>query len=513
MRIASKIGVGSGLLLLLLVAVLAYHLSLVRRTVSGGLDLSDNQFRAWGLLVEQAPQIDRVRRNALKLIALGDLAYAVQLEEQRAELDADLERLLALELGPEEQREVKLLAARWDGLWQLLERSGPAVGASGVDEASVRARLGELEEQARRALETTRRAVAEENRRALERRREAERISIGVVLLAALLIALVVYLTARSIREPLHELTRGTRAVAEGALDVRLGAARNDEFSELARAFNHMVARLSQLDRLKRDFVAHVSHELKNPLVAMHETNQLLLEELPGPLTAKQRRLLELNVESGRRLAGMLSNLLDLSSLEAGAMTYRFRELDAGELLRLVAGVFEARARERRVALELEEPAEGLVAIGDRERLIQVLENLVDNALKHTPPGGRVTLAARHVGAPPPELGGLVEMRFSPPALLLTVTDTGPGIADDAKPTIFRKFHQVEGGSRAGGVGLGLAICREIVEAHGGALGVADAAGGGSCFWLLLAARPAASSFEAVVARAGAGSAPAEGRA
>ncbi|MCB1056262.1 MAG: HAMP domain-containing protein [Acidobacteria bacterium] len=507
MRVSSKIAAGSIVLYVLLVGVLVYHVSLVRRTVEAGRGLSANEWHASNLLVQQRRVLQDLEETSSKLMVLYEPAYLDKLRKLRGRFDDGLDELRRLDLSEQERGELSVIAATWQDLCSLL-LPDPAtlVGPEPwqlVDTGDKVARLiGDLETRIDRLSESLLTAVDLRIERSENRRLEAEHISLGVLGVAALLLALIVYLTVRSIRDPLDRLTEGTRAVADGRFSYRLDAARSDEFSELALAFNTMVERLSKLDQLKKDFVAHVSHELKNPLVAMHETNQLLLEELPGPLTPKQRKLLQLNVQSGRRLSSMLSNLLDLSSLEAGAMTYDFRVADVTGLIRFAAQEFAARAREHRLRLTLDlEPASGLEVLCDAGRLIQVLENLLDNAIKFTPAGGCLEIAARSLAASPADqpresLGRFVEGPV-PGWVLITVSDEGPGVADGLKLAIFRKFHQLDGGHRTGGVGLGLAICREIVDAHRGDVWVSDRPGGGSRFSVLLPAAPARTEVEA----------------
>ena len=162
---------------------------------------------------------------------------------------------------------------------------------------------------------------------------EAEQVSriaaAGALLLSILLSALL----ARSILEPLARLAEGTREVSAGRFDYRLTPTGNDELAQVARDFNSMTERLDELDRMKRDFVSKVSHDLKTPLSSMQETTAVMLDELPGPLTPKQRQLLEINQDSGQRLSAMITKLLDLSRIEAGLDAER-QLIDVTSLLR-----------------------------------------------------------------------------------------------------------------------------------------------------------------------------------
>jgi len=299
-------------------------------------------------------------------------------------------------------------------------------------------------------------------------------------------------LSVRSIHRPLRRLAEGTRAVAQGQFGYRLQTDGPTEFAGMAEDFNSMVERLGQLDALKRDFLSHVSHELRTPLVAMQETNQLLLEEAPGPLNARQRRLLDLNLQGARRLSTMIANLLDLSRLEAGVMEYHIERRNLTLVVGGAVGQLESWAGQRGVRLVAALPDEPLSADCDGDRLTQTVVNLIDNAVKFSPEGSEVhvTLAVAESGMAcvPGRLRRVVvaagrDRRFA----LIRVSDNGPGVPEREKLAIFERFHQVAGtAKKSRGVGLGLAICAQIAEAHRGALWVADNPGGGSVFSLLL---------------------------
>ena len=352
--------------------------------------------------------------------------------------------------------------------------------------------LGDPIERLRReiwaVLELSRAKIAAQTAGAAATGRSAERISLALAGFAVLLAGLIVALTVRSINGPLRRLVDGTRAVADGAFGTQVEGGVSDEFAELARDFNAMVRRLGELDEMKRGFVSNVSHELKTPLVAMQETNRLLLEGLPGPLTERQRRLLELNLQGSRRLSAMIANLLDLARLEAGAMRYDMRQHDLRDIVRAATGELEAWADERSVSFELDLPASPLTVRCDADRMVQLLVNLLDNAVKFSPEGRTVSVSVRETLTPPDDRPDAARLASSGPFAEVRVADLGPGIPHGEKERVFERFHQAHRGTkRAGsGVGLGLAICREIVRAHTGASWVADNVPSGCVFVVLL---------------------------
>jgi two-component system sensor histidine kinase GlrK len=277
--------------------------------------------------------------------------------------------------------------------------------------------------------------------------------------------------------------------VAAGRFTLQLDASGGDELAEVAASFNHMVRQLRELDELKSDFLSHVSHELATPLVAMRETNELVLDGLAGPLTAEQVRMLELNRDGALRLSAMIRRVLDLSRLEAGAMEYDFRTMEVGSLLRTAVDEFAAAAKERRIGLELSLPPDKVRVRCDCDRLLQVWENLLSNAIKFGPPGSCVRVSLEI-----PAAGPVLASRLRRPAggrAVVTVSDEGPGVPEEQRQRIFEKFHR---GSRQGshGFGLGLAISREIVTAHGGRMWVQPNEPCGTVFGVELAALAAA---------------------
>ncbi|MFO0953071.1 MAG: ATP-binding protein [Isosphaeraceae bacterium] len=236
------------------------------------------------------------------------------------------------------------------------------------------------------------------------------------------------------------------------------------------------VTKFRLVDQLKSDMVSTVSHELKTPLTGLQMAIHLLLEEAVGPLSAKQTELLLAARQDSDRLLAMINDLLDLTRIEQGRVALDLQPVRPAELLSSAVSRFESQARDAGVELAAR-PCFGLPDVMvDVERVGHVFDNLVGNALAHTPRGGAVTLSAE-------EADGFV--RFD-------VTDTGTGITAEHLPRLFDKFYRVPGSRRAEGAGLGLAITREIVTAHGGEVEVHSEPGHGSTFgFTLTTAKPA----------------------
>jgi signal transduction histidine kinase len=238
--------------------------------------------------------------------------------------------------------------------------------------------------------------------------------------------------------------------MARGDHSQRVRATSRDEVGDLARAFNAMAAELAGVDRARRDLLANVSHELRTPLGAL----QALLENLADGVEPADPQALRTALAQTERLTRLVTQLLDLSRLEAGAVPLAPRSFVVRELLEQAAR--EATLDRPPVELVVDVEPEDMRADADPERLHQVVANLLANAVRHSPPAGRVCVSAR-------------------PGLTIAVDDEGPGIPDHAAERVFERFER----GRDGETGLGLAIARWIVEAHGGTIRAERADAGG----------------------------------
>ncbi|MFC3983831.1 DUF4153 domain-containing protein [Streptosporangium jomthongense] len=264
-------------------------------------------------------------------------------------------------------------------------------------------------------------------------------------------------LLARGMTKPLREMAAAAQTIAKGRYGLRVAATSRDEVGELARAFNAMAADLGEVDRQRRELVANVSHELRTPITALRAVLENVVDGVstPDPVT------LGTALSQTERLGRLVAQLLDLSRLDSGARPIELEEVELRPLCE--QALREAVLAREGVTARCEVPA-GLSAHADPDLLAQVLANLLDNAVRHSPAGGVVVL-----GAAPRENG-----------VRLRVTDQGPGIPQEDRARAFERFSRLDAGRAAdvGGAGLGLAIVKEIVELHGGCIHVED---GGGC--------------------------------
>jgi two-component system sensor histidine kinase GlrK len=278
----------------------------------------------------------------------------------------------------------------------------------------------------------------------------------------------------RSITQPISMMKKKTKEIAKGEFKGDLNLSSPPELAELAGAFNLMCNKLNELDQMKSDFFSSVAHELRNPLATIKMGLGLLREGREGPITATQKELLILIEGEGNRLIGLINSLLDLAKMEAGMMTYHYEQKDLAPLIDQVITEMGPLVDGKKINLE-SRMLEGLPIVKvDGERILQVLRNIIGNAVKFTPNGGSVKVSARPVDH----------------GVEVSVADTGPGIPADHLTSIFEKFRQAthQGLNQPKGTGLGLAMAKQIVTHHGGKIWAESNPGHGSTFIFVLPA-------------------------
>jgi signal transduction histidine kinase len=287
-------------------------------------------------------------------------------------------------------------------------------------------------------------------------------VAAGAAMLTALLISL---FTARRIVTPIRAMTTASQRIAAGDYGQRVPVPGDDELATLAQSFNRMAETLDQTERRRLELIGDVAHELRTPLAAIRSSMEGLID---GVLPAKTETYASIEREAAR-LQRLVRDLEELSRAEAGQITLERQRVALGELLQIAMQRLQGQYEDKQVGLELAPTDPDLFVRVDVNRILQVLTNLLGNALQHTPAGGQVTLRARQ------DANNAV----------VSVVDTGVGIGPEQIHYVFERFYRVDKSrSRAGGgSGIGLTISKHLVEAHGGRIWAAsDGLGRGSTF-------------------------------
>lgn len=397
------------------------------------------------------------------LLAFEPIAYVVLLDSNgktrfhSGSLGGDLSELLRDRSGAEETRfalEAKSLVTRatTEGGRGVLEYANPVV----INGKSVAAlRVGYDVGKVAAAMDAVLAA------------------SLRRLLLAGLMCVVVGIMGARALglhfSRPLQALVDGAERIGAGELKHKITVERKDEFGKLSEAFNEMGKKLAELDEAKESFFQTVTHDLRNPLAAIMGHVELAMMTLEGKATEKQMNSLRVALNSSRQLGALINDILDISKLEAGAMKLDLKPVSIAVISQEVVDLLAVQAAGYKLTLTSEVAADLPEVPTDAELLRRVITNLVGNSLKFTPEGGSVTVKAVRDG------------EFAK----VSVVDTGCGIPKDKIKSMFGKFFQVEetkSVAKKRGTGLGLTMCKQVVEAHGGKIWVESEWGKGSSF-------------------------------
>lgn len=292
---------------------------------------------------------------------------------------------------------------------------------------------------------------------------EALLYAAGAATLVAVLLSV---FFSRSVVAPVRAMTAASQRIADGRYQERVQVGGNDELSELAARFNQMAGQLEQVEDMRRRLIGDVSHELRTPLTAIKGSMEGLID---GVLPASPETFQQIHAEAGR-LNRLVDDLQELSRVEAHAYALDIRPLDVSSLVRTVFKRLDIHAASRQISLELALPPNLPPVLADEDRSLQVLTNLVGNALQYTPAGGMITVSAQPVHE----------------EIQISIRDTGTGIRPEHLARIFDRFYRVDKSrsrQAGGGSGIGLTIARALVEAQGGRIWAeSEGAGKGSTF-------------------------------
>jgi signal transduction histidine kinase len=474
MRLASKIFLAGALGIVVLGGVSALSLHAINRIVSANREVVTQAVPALGITVSVRDSLQSLARIESRYLVLRDPSFAALWEERAARTREDLERLHGYRASPRVKKLLEEVLEHFEAYRRVVAREHQLL-RTGQRDAALRLAEGQARDLIDRmdagveAWAKARHAsvmAAQADASYLEQRTWGWVLgALGAAILLGLASAAwVAYRLTRSLRL----LATATQQVGAGGASEPIAVEGDDEIAKLAEAFNAMTARLRRVDEMKEEFFATISHELRSPLTSVREAAHLLGDGIPGPLNPKQIRLVSIVASSSDRLLRLVNQILELSRLRAGMQPIRHDRVDLERLVERAVDELRPRADETGVALERERIGGWFVVMGDEDRLMQVIVNLVANAVRFTPSGGRV----------------VVRLVDADTEVEIQVEDTGRGIPATALPYIFEWYRQAH--QDPTGTGLGLAIARSAVEAHHGRITVESQEGKGSRFTVLL---------------------------
>jgi signal transduction histidine kinase len=487
MRLAVKFFLAFSLVILVLAGIAAWSLREVGKLATADRSIpvvtDAEALRAAASLRESVLVAKRVDMRSL---VFSDAEYAAASRAAAERISTELESLRTLVTTDEQKKLLSKASDAFDSYHRAvtkareLRNTGDVKGAEQVLRKDAEPVVDRVVEDLDRLAALTRdgldRAQAEAAAAVERARAEIEGLHERTwkAVITAMILAVLAALGGSAIiavrmTRSLRRLSNATRAVAEGAFHDPLPVDRRDEIGHLAKSFNTMAARLREMDEMKEKFYSTVSHELRSPLNAMQEAARLIEAKGAGPLTPKQERLIAIFKKGTGRLLRLVNEVLDLSRMNAGMLPIERGLFPVEKAVTQAIDELKPQAEQQRIALKSEiDPAAGDM-FGDYDRIVEVLLNLIGNALRFTSPGGSVSVGVCAMGDD---------------QIRIQVRDTGIGIPPALVPVIFERFRQAHSGK--GGTGLGLAIVKSLVEAHDGQVSVESQEGKGSTFTVML---------------------------
>lgn len=419
-----------------------------------------------------------------KYLVVRDATFLQHFDEEVEEFHRGLQTLELQELTPQGIQLLKdikhLQQERLTMLHEKLERKASASALpSGNYEGRRDVLMDRISATLQQFIDLHEMGISVGVSRSRENSAQAEAVTEQLVLLALVFGITLAGFASYTILRPLRQLQSHIKQIGLGNFRTSLNIRAPRELRDLVDAVNRMGIKLQELDDMKEEFLAHVSHELRTPMASIQEGTHLLLDEIPGPLSQEQRTTLRIMADSSRRLITLISTILDLSKMNAGMMEYRIVPTDIKRVADMSVKKVQLLADAKHVQLLLEGPAQQVWVKADVFRIEQVLDNLLSNALKFSSEGGIVKVVMK------PDL--------SSGTLEVSVSDGGPGIQTEDLPYIFERFYQGRTKAKlaAPGSGLGLALAKNVVEAHGGRIWIeSEAKKGTTVRFVLLLTKP-----------------------
>ena len=464
-----KMVLGFGVIILVLVLVNGLILLQLRGFSDTVRVMLSTDVRSMDVARQARTLLSEEEQNARKFLATGDTLYRMLFADAASVSRPLIDSVLPAIAAPRERQALAQIASSHRALCESVLRlpgtRAPGAAARVTESAivdSIAMLQSALDDLVQRTRENVNRSMTTLEADTADALKSAALLTVGA-LVGTFIVALLI---TRTITRPLKALQAGTRNVLEG-VHVPIRVSSKDEIAGLADDFNDMSARLKRSTELRTEMMQQISHEIRNPLQSMYAAYYLLSQQIAGPLTDEQRKVIGNIKNNIDRISDFSTHFLDLAKIEAGVMPFTLETADLAQVIAPAVQSAQLVARERGITLTMETADVPPVSV-DTAKIEQVATNYLTNALKYTPAGGTITV---RVG--PSELGA----RF-------TVTDTGVGIPPEDLPKLFTKFFQAKNSASTGrkGTGLGLALVRAIVEQHGGRVHAESALGSGSTF-------------------------------
>ena len=474
MRLGSKIFLTCAVVIVLLGGVTGLSLRAIGRLVYVNREVVTQAVPAVGVSASVRDGLVSLARIEYRYLVLHDPSYALLWEERARRTQEDLERLRGYTTAPRAAALLEESLKDFDTYRRLVTRerelmdAGRRNAALALADGDGRALIDRMDAAIEAWAIARHAAVLAAQADAARMEERTWSWVLGAVGAAVALALAGAGWIAFGLTRSLRTLSAATQQVASGAFREPITVRGSDEVAGLAKAFNAMALRLRRVDEMKEEFFATISHELRSPLTSVREAAQLLIEGVPGELNPKQGRLVRIIGSSSDRLLRLVNQILELSRLRAGMQQLRYARVDVDRLADRAVEEIRPRAEDAGVELQRERVGTAFVISGDEDRLMQVIVNLLANAVRFTPRGGHVVMRATDAGS----------------EVELEVEDTGRGIPAAALPYIFEWYRQAH--QDPGGTGLGLAIVRSSIEAHRGRITVESHEGKGSRFTITL---------------------------
>ncbi len=472
-----RLVLGSLATVLIVAGVNIYALTQLRQLTALNSELVSRHYPAIESSKRLMGSLSSQLRSEKKYLILHEAALLREFDREADDFQRRLEALTALEVSEEGRRLLAQVGReQQDYRATVHERAragmerGPAAGYEHGRDARI-GKIMDLLDAYLNVCDVRVGAVMAESR---DRTAQAETILQEMLLVSILVTIALAAVASYSVLHPLRRVQQHIRLIGQGEFASSMQTAVPQELRELVDTINWMGSKLKELDDLKAEFFSQISHELRTPLASLREGIQLLLDQVAGPLTARQLEALRIMKDSSQRLIQQISTLLDLSKMEAGMMEYRIAQADLKRLADGSVNKMRWLAESKRIPVLIRAPDSRIWVPMDAARIEQVLDNLLSNALKFSPAGATVHVSIE----PDPAAGGI----------RVAVKDAGPGIAPEDLPHIFNRFYQGrrQGAQTMAGSGVGLALAKKIVEAHQGRIWVESREGEGTTVQFVL---------------------------